>query len=164
MKIQPLAFFASLLCFLSCSENQSSLPEPETQLNQSGKIEYLESSSSHSGKTFDSQWSVTRKILRGGKQEGVELLTLDNGKLQISIIPAVEWVSFDIRSAGSPPGLGFTSQRNCPSIPHQSRKSEAGSVGSKDLMNGWFGVASNLPDIQERTNLLITPVIHQLST
>ena len=81
-----------ILCFsfllLSCSDNQVSLPEPETQLNQSGKIEYLESSASHPGKTFDSQWSVTRKILRGGKQEGVELLTLDNGKLQISIIPA----------------------------------------------------------------------------
>jgi hypothetical protein len=32
-------------------------------------------------------WSVTLKTLRGGKQEGSQLLTLDNGKLQIILIP-----------------------------------------------------------------------------
>ena len=33
------------------------------------------------------QWSVTRSILRGGKQEGVELVTIDNGAMQITIVP-----------------------------------------------------------------------------
>src|SRR5689334_17440623 len=32
-------------------------------------------------------WSVALKTLHGGKQEGVQLITLDNGKMQIVIIP-----------------------------------------------------------------------------
>ncbi len=32
-------------------------------------------------------WSVQLKLQRGGKQEGVQLLTLDNGKMQIVLIP-----------------------------------------------------------------------------
>jgi hypothetical protein len=35
----------------------------------------------------DPPWSVTIKTLRGGKQEGVRLITLDNGKMQIVLIP-----------------------------------------------------------------------------
>ncbi len=99
MKTQLLVILCLTSLFFSCSDNQSQLQESETQLNQSGKVEYLESSSSYSDKTFNSQWSVTRKILRGGKQEGVELLTLDNGNLQISIIPARGMGIFDVRSA-----------------------------------------------------------------
>lgn len=32
-------------------------------------------------------WSVSKSILRGGKQEGVELITIDNGAMQITIVP-----------------------------------------------------------------------------
>lgn len=32
-------------------------------------------------------WSITKKTLHGGKQEGVDLITVDNGKLSFSIIP-----------------------------------------------------------------------------
>jgi hypothetical protein len=43
------------------------------------------------GKEFtpdcDTPWSVNIKTLHGGKQEGVRLITLDNGKLQIVVIP-----------------------------------------------------------------------------
>ncbi len=43
------------------------------------------------GKTLtpdcDTPWSVNFKTLRGGKQEGVRLVTLDNGKMQIVLIP-----------------------------------------------------------------------------
>ncbi|HZZ77157.1 MAG TPA: aldose 1-epimerase family protein [Gemmataceae bacterium] len=35
----------------------------------------------------DPQWSVAIKTLHGGKQEGVRLIQLDNGKLQIILIP-----------------------------------------------------------------------------
>ena len=34
-----------------------------------------------------SQWSITKSTLRGGKQEGVDLITVDNGRLKLSIIP-----------------------------------------------------------------------------
>ncbi len=129
-----------ILCFsfllLSCSENQVSLPEPETQLNQSGKIEYLESSASHPGKTFDSEWSVTRKILRGGKQEGVELLTLDNGKLLISIIPARGMGIFDIRSAGV--RLGWDSPLKEIVHPSHINLESRGGLGWLEGFNEWM--------------------------
>lgn len=32
-------------------------------------------------------WSITMKSLRGGKQEGVDLILIDNGKIQITLIP-----------------------------------------------------------------------------
>src|SRR5438132_2674477 len=32
-------------------------------------------------------WSVDVRTLRGGKQEGVRIVTLDNGKLRIELIP-----------------------------------------------------------------------------
>src|SRR5437899_754950 len=32
-------------------------------------------------------WSVRKSVLHGGKQEGVDLIVLDNGKLQITVIP-----------------------------------------------------------------------------
>ncbi len=35
----------------------------------------------------DSKWRVRKEILRGGKQEGVDLITVDNGRMKIRIIP-----------------------------------------------------------------------------
>ena len=44
---------------------------------------------SSAGFSYDTPapWSVTRRTLHGGKQEGVELVTVDNGLLQITVIP-----------------------------------------------------------------------------
>jgi hypothetical protein len=47
-------------------------------------------------------WSVTHTTLHGGKQEGVELLTIDNGALQITLVPTrglgvLRVVSGDVR-------------------------------------------------------------------
>jgi len=43
----------------------------------------------HMDGSFDEsqRWSVTTKTLKGGKQEGVELITLDNGMMQIRVVP-----------------------------------------------------------------------------
>src|SRR5437868_6924042 len=32
-------------------------------------------------------WSIRQLPLRGGKQEGVELIRIDNGKLRITVVP-----------------------------------------------------------------------------
>ncbi len=39
------------------------------------------------GSPADARWHITKTTLHGGKQEGVELVTLDNGRLKIRIIP-----------------------------------------------------------------------------
>jgi len=103
MKTQILGTLCLTSVFFSCSDK----PKTVTKTDQSGQVEYLEKSSSYTGKKFDAQWSVTRKILRGGKQEGVELLTLDNGNLQISIIPARGMGIFDVRSGDIRLGWAF---------------------------------------------------------
>ena len=33
------------------------------------------------------KWSILKSTLRGGRQEGVELLVVDNGKMQITVCP-----------------------------------------------------------------------------
>ena len=87
MKKTSLSVLSCLLAFVSCSENTPVEPETENTLSRQGSIEHLDSSTGHKDKTFAAQWSVTKTILKGGKQEGVELLTLDNGKLVIRVIP-----------------------------------------------------------------------------
>src|SRR4051812_62411 len=43
-------------------------------------------------------WSVRTTVLRGGKQEGVELITIDNGKLSITLIPTRGMSILEVRS------------------------------------------------------------------
>lgn len=75
-----------IVFFCSCSDRpdtkQDFLPVPPTT-----DPSVLDDSSAHPDKSFSSPWSVTRTLLQGGKQDGVELLTLDNGKLKIVVIP-----------------------------------------------------------------------------
>ena len=80
----------SLILFTlgSCSEKPTVSIDSYSQSNEGSQIDYLDSSTQYPGKTFTANWSVSKEILKGGKQDGVELLTLDNGKLQICVIPA----------------------------------------------------------------------------
>lgn len=90
----PFAFLALFsLLNLSCeSEKPDQTPVSPSSENATSNpaIDMLDASTSptHSGKSFSSSWSVTKTKLSGGKQEGVELLTLDNGKLKIVVIPS----------------------------------------------------------------------------
>ena len=35
----------------------------------------------------DARWSINKRTLHGGKQEGVDLIEVDNGRLQFRVIP-----------------------------------------------------------------------------
>ena len=86
MKLFFPFYIPLVLLLASCSD----LPEPVVDSPppvHGNEINTLTDSTSHPDKSFSSPWSVTRKLLKGGKQEGVELLTLDNGKLKIVVIP-----------------------------------------------------------------------------
>lgn len=39
------------------------------------------------GASTDVKWSVNKAVLHGGKQEGVDIITVDNGKMSIRILP-----------------------------------------------------------------------------
>ena len=86
-----LAFFG--LLNLSCESEKPDQTPVESSAEKpiaNPAMETLEdsTSASHSDKSFSTAWSVTKTILSGGKQEGVKLLTLDNGTLKIVVIPA----------------------------------------------------------------------------
>jgi hypothetical protein len=87
MKKPTIPLFLILLIFGSCSEKPAKSIDSYSQTNEGSQIDYLDSSTQYPGKTFAANWSVSKEILKGGKQDGVELLTLDNGKLQICVIP-----------------------------------------------------------------------------
>ena len=42
-------------------------------------------------------WSVEKKTLRGGKQDGVDLITVDNGEIEIDIVPTRGMSIYQIR-------------------------------------------------------------------
>ncbi len=60
-------------------------------------------------KKFDSlPYQIRKKTLRGGKQEGVELLTVDNGAMKITVVPVrgmniLEVVAGDVRLGWNSP-------------------------------------------------------------
>jgi len=98
MKKTLSALLFCLVAMGSCSEKNSTLePDTDNTLSRNSQVEYLDSSTGHKDKTFAAQWSVTKTVLQGGKQEGVELLTLDNGKLKITVIPTRGMGIFDVR-------------------------------------------------------------------
>ena len=99
MKKTLLPFLSCLLALGSCSEQSSGTMESATENTPSRQdlVETIESSTGHKDKTFASPWSVTKTVLKGGKQEGVELITLDNGKLRIAVIPARGMGILDVR-------------------------------------------------------------------
>ncbi|MCS7467123.1 aldose 1-epimerase family protein [Stieleria sp. ICT_E10.1] len=51
-----------------------------------------------SWKLSGGNWSVEKKTLHGGKQEGVDLITIDNGVLQIDVIPTRGMSVYEVRS------------------------------------------------------------------
>ena len=125
-----------LLLIFSCAENPAPNLKITSQLNQSGENLVLESSQNHSQKTFDSPWSVTQRTLRGGKQEGVKLLTLDNGKLQISIIPDRGMGIFDVTSKGI--RLGWDSPVKEIVHPSHINLESRGGLGWLEGFNEWM--------------------------
>ena len=63
------------------------------------RVEDWSISSSDLGITTGSPFTVSRRILRGGKQEGVELIDIDNGTMTITVIPTRGMGIYKVRSS-----------------------------------------------------------------
>lgn len=64
-------------------------------------------SSAELGIATDTPFTVTKRLLHGGKQEGVELIEVDNGRMKFSVIPTRGMSIFGVSSGGVT--LGWTS-------------------------------------------------------
>src|SRR6185436_11318611 len=58
-----------------------------TSVEQNIDIENWQLSARESGVSPDIPWSVRRQRLHGGKQDGVDLIVVDNGRMTITIVP-----------------------------------------------------------------------------
>jgi hypothetical protein len=88
--------------------------------------------------TFQSAtaWSVRRLALHGGKQEGCELIVLDNGKLKITVVPTrgmsvLEVTTGDVR-------LGWSSPVKQIVHPQFMRLESRGGLGWLEGFNEWM--------------------------
>jgi len=135
MKIPVLS---SLILFcLSCSMDESIEVSNQGTVSIGNPSEsILTSSSSHAGKQFSSPWTVTRTTLHGGKQEGVELLTLDNGRLKIRIIPTRGMGILDVTMDGI--RLGWDSPVKEVVHPSHIDLESRGGLGWLEGFNEWM--------------------------
>ena len=81
-------------------------------------------------------WSVRAQTLRGGKQEGVELITIDNGTLQIVVIPTRGMGVLEVR--GGDVRLGWDSPVKEVVHPQFVDLDSRGGLGWIDGFNEWM--------------------------
>jgi len=65
-----------------------------------------------------SQWSVKKLTLHGGKQEGVDVIVVNNGKLEFTVIPTRGMSVLEVKMGD----VQFSGQGNRSSAIHQSAK------------------------------------------
>ena len=97
----------SVSCDSEKAARKTSSPSSENAI-VAENVNFLDRSSSpsHKDKSFPGPWAVSKTSLSGGKQEGVELLTLDNGKLKIVVIPSRGMGILEVISHIEPRGFG----------------------------------------------------------
>jgi hypothetical protein len=82
------------------------------------------------------EWSVTKDTLRGGKQEGVETITIDTWKMQILVCPTRGMGILSVFGAGV--RLGWDSPVQQPVHPKLVNLQARGGLGWLDGFNEWM--------------------------
>lgn len=77
----PLAYSAAAYC-----SSDNGVHQTLTSVASNVSVESWRSDQS-SSKLGSNNWSVTKERLHGGRQEGVDLITVDNGRLTFTVIP-----------------------------------------------------------------------------
>ena len=84
--ILSVAFIAAIGCSPAAPPTASEkvLTDSNQSLNEDKWVLQAGDLQSYKG---DAQWKVEKHTLRGGKQDGVEIIEVDNGTLQFRVIP-----------------------------------------------------------------------------
>lgn len=80
-------FYASLLMFCGTLSADEVFRETLTSTADSTNAEVWAVSSRDLTPDCPHEWKITKETLRGGRQEGVEIVTIDNGTMQIVVCP-----------------------------------------------------------------------------
>jgi len=88
------------------------------------------------GVSANAGWSVKKKTLHGGMQEGVELITIDNGEMEIDIIPTRGMNVMSVRGEGLT--LGWDSPVKEIVHPRNVNLNYNGGLGWLDSFTEWM--------------------------
>ena len=135
MKNSLLVFALIILVSCSVDERKEFPVEGDVFIETTDKT-ILATSQAHPGKNFAQDWSITNHILHGGKQEGVEIITLDNGKLTIRIIPTRGMGMLDVKMGNT--RLGWNSPVKEVVHPAHIDLESRGGLGWLEGFNEWM--------------------------
>ncbi|HIL73047.1 MAG TPA: DUF4432 family protein, partial [Verrucomicrobia bacterium] len=93
-------------------------------------------SSDFSGYKGDARWSINKRTLHGGKQEGVDLIEVDNGRLQFRVIPTRGMSVLDVTMGDV--RLGWNSPVKEVVHPGYINLHDRGGLGWLDGFNEWL--------------------------
>ncbi len=93
-------------------------------------------SSDLSGYKGDARWSINKRTLHGGKQEGVDLIEVDNGRLQFRVIPTRGMSVLDVTLGDV--RLGWNSPVKEVVHPSHINLHDRGGLGWLDGFNEWM--------------------------
>ncbi len=97
-------------------------------------------------------WSIEKRVLHGGRQEGVDILVVDNGRLLFTVVPSRGMSIHEAWCEGV--RLGWDSPNQEIVHPMYARNEEKGGLGFLRDFNGWFvrcGLTHNgAPNVEER--------------
>jgi hypothetical protein len=82
-----LLFLALIMASLASSTRAQTFEQTLISTTRNINIQSWETTAQSITPDCPVKWSVRKLVLHGGKQEGVDLIVLDNGKLQITVIP-----------------------------------------------------------------------------
>ena len=82
------------------------------------------------------RWSINKRTLHGGKQEGVDLIEVDNGKLQFRVIPTRGMSVLDVKLGDV--RLGWNSPVKEVVHPSHINLHDRGGLGWLDGFNEWL--------------------------
>lgn len=140
LRVNCLLVFAALIVLGSITPALTSDSEPiRYVLTDSATNQHADTFTvSDSDVPFDSPagWSVRKVTLQGGKQDGVDLITIDNGLLQIAIIPTRGMNVFEVRKGDV--RLGWDSPVKEIVHPKYINLESRGGLGWLDGFNEWM--------------------------
>jgi hypothetical protein len=87
MRIVPSLFIAVTIAASAQTQVAESTRYVLTSVGQNIDLENWQVTARETGIAQDVPWSVRRQRLHGGKQDGVDLIVVDNGRLTITLVP-----------------------------------------------------------------------------
>jgi galactose mutarotase-like enzyme len=102
--------------------------------DSSTRVEHAKLSARDLG--MDGSWWIEKSVLHGGKQEGVDVITVNNGRAEFVIVPTRGMSIWEVRAGDI--RLGWDSPVNEIVHPHFVNLENRGGLGWLEGFGGWF--------------------------